>query len=101
MRLLAARPRLDRRDADRAGRPTALAAPAELAFAASSPLRSLIPAPRPTRSTSARWGHAPTFFADAWVVFDERIKVSGPAVAEDSLNVGRRRCGGAVPGWRN
>ncbi len=37
---------------------------------------------------SPRWEDMrKTFFADAKVVFDERVRVSGPAVAEDSLNV--------------
>lgn len=37
---------------------------------------------------SARWGDMhKTFFAGRTVVFDPRVKVSAPAIAEDSLNV--------------
>ena len=39
-----------------------------------------------------------SFFAGATVVFDERVKVSGPAVAEDSLNVPVNVDASALPG---
>ncbi|HNC68630.1 MAG TPA: quinoprotein dehydrogenase-associated SoxYZ-like carrier, partial [Thauera aminoaromatica] len=48
---------------------------------------------------SPRWEDMrKSFFADVTVVFDERVKVSGPAVAEDSLNVPVNVDASALPG---
>ena len=62
--------------------------------AASTPAPSASTAPTAAAGTQAdpldspRWEDMrKSFFADATVVFDERVRVSGPAVAEDSLNV--------------
>lgn len=73
------------------------AAPAQAASsvpAASTPAPSTSTAPTAAAGTQAdpldspRWEDMrKSFFADATVVFDERVRVSGPAVAEDSLNV--------------
>ena len=73
------------------------AAPAQAASsvpAASTPAPSASTAPTAAAGTQAdpldspRWEDMrKSFFADATVVFDERVRVSGPAVAEDSLNV--------------
>ncbi|GAB1460385.1 quinoprotein dehydrogenase-associated SoxYZ-like carrier [Thauera sp.] len=87
---------------------TALAAPTALA-AAPNPSTAITPASSTPAVAhpgtqadpldSPRWEDMrKTFFADARVVFDERIKVSGPAVAEDSLNVPVTVDASAVPG---
>lgn len=74
---------------------TGAATPALAAAPAASPVpASSAPAPASTTGAqtdpldSPRWEDMrKSFFADATVVFDERVKVGAPAVAEDSLNV--------------
>jgi sulfur-oxidizing protein SoxY len=77
---------------------TVLAAPAA-AFAAPALATPPARAGQADPLDSPRWDDMrKAFFEGATVVFDERIKVSGPAVAEDSLNVPVTVDASAVPG---
>ena len=77
---------------------TALASPAALAAAPRTGAPSP-PAAHTDPLDSPRWEDMrKSFFADVAVVFDERVKVSGPAVAEDSLNVPVNVDASALPG---
>ena len=66
----------------------AASTPAPASTPASTPATASTPGAQVDPLDSPRWEDMrKTFFSDAKVVFDERVKVNGPAVAEDSLNV--------------
>ncbi|MBV2263382.1 MAG: quinoprotein dehydrogenase-associated SoxYZ-like carrier [Thauera sp.] len=81
----------------------AAAAPPAMAAAsvatASTPTTASKPGAHADPLDSPRWEDMrKSFFTDARVVFDERVKVSGPTVAEDSLNVPVNVDASALPG---